>query len=99
MKAFEFFAAKDSSHAVALLSQHAASSKVKILAGGTDLLADWKGSLHGPDVVIDISRLNEFKNITLTEQGLAIGALVTHTQIMRSPIMKEMFPALQAAAH
>jgi len=99
MKAFEFFAAKDSSHAVALLSQHAASSRVKILAGGTDLLADWKGSLHGPDVVIDISRLNEFKNITLTEQGLAIGALVTHTQIMRSPIMKEMFPALQAAAH
>jgi len=99
MKAFGFFAAKDSNHAVALLAEHAANSRVKILAGGTDLLADLKSSPHSPDVVIDISRLNEFKNITVTEQGLAIGALVTHTQIMRSPLIQQMFPALVNAAH
>jgi len=99
MKAFEFFAAKDSSDAVALLAQHSAHSKVKIIAGGTDLLADLKFSPHSPEVMIDISRLSELKNITVTEQGLAIGALVTHTQIMRSPVMRELFPALQAAAH
>jgi CO/xanthine dehydrogenase FAD-binding subunit len=62
-------------------------------------LADLKSSPHSPDVVIDISRLNEFKNITVTEQGLAIGALVTHTQIMRSPLIQQMFPALVNAAH
>src|SRR3984893_10983768 len=99
MKAFEFFTAKDSTHAVALLAEHAANAKVKIIAGGTDLLADLKFSAHGPDVVVDISRADELKNINMTEQGLSIGALVTHTQIMRSPLIRQMFPALVDAAH
>src|SRR5579872_533258 len=99
MKAFEFFAAKDSSHAVALLAEHAANAKVKIIAGGTDLLADLKFAVHGPDVVVDISRADDLKNITVTEQGLSIGALVTHTQIMRSALIRQLFPALVDAAH
>ena len=48
---------------------------------------------------LDISRADDLKNITLTEHGLVIGALVTHTQIMRSPLIHEMFPALVDAAH
>jgi CO/xanthine dehydrogenase FAD-binding subunit len=99
MKSFEFFAAKDSSHAVTLLAQHAANAKVRIIAGGTDLLADLKFAAHGPDVVVDISRADDLKNIITTEQGLSIGALVTHTQIMRSPLIRELFPALVDAAH
>ena len=99
MRAFEVFAAKDSSHAVALLAQHAASAKVKVLAGGTDLLADLKFSPHSPDVIVDISRAEDLKHIALTEEGLSIGALVTHSQIMKSPVIREMFPALVDAAH
>jgi CO/xanthine dehydrogenase FAD-binding subunit len=99
MKSFEFFAAKDSNHAVTLLAQHAPNAKIKIIAGGTDLLADLKFTAHGPDVVVDISRAEDLKNITITEQGLSIGALVTHTQIMRSPIIRQLFPALVDAAH
>ena len=99
MKSFEFFAAKDSNHAVTLLTQHAGNGKVKIVAGGTDLLADLKFTAHGPDVVVDISRAEDLKNITITEQGLSIGALVTHTQIIRSPLIRQLFPALVDAAH
>ncbi len=99
MKSFEFFAAKDSNHAVTLLAQHAVNAKVKIIAGGTDLLADLKFTAHGPDVVVDISRAEDLKNITMTDQGLSIGALVTHTQIMRSPLIRQLFPALVDAAH
>jgi carbon-monoxide dehydrogenase medium subunit len=101
MRAFELFSAKDSSHAVALLAQHSASAKVRVLAGGTDLMADLKfaPASHAPDVVVDISRAEDLKNIAITDQGLSIGALVTHTQIMRSPIIREMFPALVDAAH
>ena len=97
MKAFEFVTARDARHALALLAEHGPS--VKILAGGTDLLADLKSTSHGPDVIVDISRAEDLKGIALTDQGLRIGALVTHTEIMRSSIIQEMFPALVDAAH
>ena len=97
MRAFEFVAATDSKHAVALLAEHGASAKV--LAGGTDLLADLKFSSHTPRVVVDISRAEDLRGIAKTDEGLSIGALVTHTEIMASPIIREMFPALVDAAH
>jgi CO/xanthine dehydrogenase FAD-binding subunit len=99
MRAFEFFAAKDASDAVALLAKH--GPKVKVIAGGTDLLADLKfaAASHAPQAVVDISRADDLRGIQMTEQGLRIGALVTHTEIMRSPIIREQLPALVAAAH
>ena len=99
MRAFELFSAKDSRDAVALLAKHSISSKVKVIAGGTDLLADLKFSSHSPNVVVDISRAQELKSILVTDDGLRIGALVTHSQIMRSTVIQEMFPALVDAAH
>jgi CO/xanthine dehydrogenase FAD-binding subunit len=97
MKAFGFESAKDLAHALALLAEHGAAAK--ILAGGTDLLADLKFSGHAPGVVIDISRLDELKDITIADDGLHIGALVTHSEIMRAPVIRDMFPALVEAAH
>jgi carbon-monoxide dehydrogenase medium subunit len=99
MRAFEFYAARNASDAVALLAEH--GPKVKVLAGGTDLLADLKfaPASHAPNVVIDISRADDLRGIETTEQGLRIGALVTHTEIMRSPVIRDLFPALVDAAH
>jgi CO/xanthine dehydrogenase FAD-binding subunit len=97
MKAFGFESAKDLAHAVTLLGEHGAAAK--ILAGGTDLMADLKFSSHSPGVVIDISQLDELKEIAVADDGLHIGALVTHTEIMRSPVIRDMFPALVEAAH
>ncbi len=97
MRAFDVVTAKDSRHAVALLAEHAPTAKV--IAGGTDLLADLKFSSHGPEMVVDISRVEDLKSIEITDEGLSIGALVTHTAIMRSPLINDMFPALVHAAH
>lgn len=99
MRAFELYSAKDSRDAVALLAKHSISSKVRVIAGGTDLLADLKFSAHSPNVVVDISRAEDLKSIAVADDGLHIGALVTHSQIMRSPLIQEMFPALVDAAH
>ena len=97
MKAFGFVAAKDVADAVALLTEHGAGAK--ILAGGTDLLADLKFSPHHPQMIVDISRLDELKDIEVAADGLHIGALVTHSEIMQSPVIRDMFPALVEAAH
>jgi carbon-monoxide dehydrogenase medium subunit len=97
MKAFGFVAAKDVADAVALLTEHGAGAKV--LAGGTDLLADLKFSPHHPQMIVDISRLDELKDIEVAADGLHIGALVTHSEIMQSPVIRDMFPALVEAAH
>lgn len=97
MRAFELVIAKDAAHAVALLAEHGPS--VKVLAGGTDLLVEFKSASHVPRVVVDITRAADLKGIAVTDQGLRIGALVTHTEIMRSPLIRKLFPALVDAAH
>ena len=97
MKAFGYVAAKDVTDAVALLAEHGAGAKV--LAGGTDLLADLKFAQHHPDIIVDISRLDDLKDIEVADDGLHIGALVTHSEIMRSPVIRDMFPALVEAAY
>jgi CO/xanthine dehydrogenase FAD-binding subunit len=97
MQAFGYVLAKDVGHAVALLGEHGA--KAKILAGGTDLLVELKHAVHNPEILVDISRLRELKVIAVADDGLHIGALATHADIMSSPIIRAMFPALVAAAH
>jgi carbon-monoxide dehydrogenase medium subunit len=89
--------AKDLEHAIALLGEHGA--RAKILAGGTDLLVELKHATHDPEVIVDVSRLRELKDIAVADDGLHIGALVTHSDIMNSPVIRDMFPALVAAAH
>jgi len=97
MKAFGYAAAKDIGDAVALLAEHGA--KAKILAGGTDLLVELKHGAHDPQFIVDISRLRELKSITVMNDGLHIGALATHGEIMDAPVIQDMFPALVEAAH
>ena len=51
-------------------------------------------------MVVDISRADDLKSITVTERGLEHRVRWSHTpQIMRSPVIRKMFPALVDAAH
>lgn len=97
MKAFDVVVAKNAKQALALLATHGAHAK--LLAGGTDLLVDLKSASHVPQVVVDISRAADLSAIELTEQGLRIGALATHSAIMNSPLVRDLFPALVEASH
>jgi carbon-monoxide dehydrogenase medium subunit len=97
MRAFEYVAAKDSRHAMVLLAEYGVDAKV--LAGGTDLLVELKGASSVPQMLVDISRAEDLHHIELTAEGLSIGAAVTHTAIMRSPLIRDLCPALIDAAH
>jgi len=97
MRAFEFVAARDAYHAAALLAEYGPAAR--LLAGGTDLLVDLKSAPEVPAVIVDISRAKDLRQIAMTGEGLSIGALVTHAEIMRSPLIRDLFPALVDAAH
>jgi CO/xanthine dehydrogenase FAD-binding subunit len=97
MKAFDVVVARDAEQALTLLAAHGA--RARLLAGGTDLLVDLKSAAHVPEVVVDISRAADLGGIELTEQGLRIGALATHSAVMDSPLVREHFPALVDASH
>jgi carbon-monoxide dehydrogenase medium subunit len=96
LKPFDFFQPQSTDAAIAELVAY--GPNVKILAGGTDAVVDLK---HTPDslgLVVDISRLDDLKGISLTDAGLRIGAGVTHTDIVTNLLIAEHAPALVDAA-
>lgn len=97
MQAFELLRANSAQHAVELLAANGPA--VMPLAGGTDLMADFKSDTHGIKALVDITRANDLKGIAMVDAGLRIGALVTHSELMASPLIRDTFPALVDAAH
>jgi carbon-monoxide dehydrogenase medium subunit/xanthine dehydrogenase FAD-binding subunit len=76
--------------------------KVYILAGGTDLLVNlYKESPRLPDFdyLLDISNISELKLLTLVDNFIEIGPLVTHSRLIDEPLIKNNFPVLAQAAY
>jgi len=91
MKNFNYFRPKTLDEATSLLSNY--KDEAKIIAGGQSLLVLMKERLVTPKYLIDISEIPEPKFIK-EEQGIKIGALTTHREIEKSPVIKEKFPVL-----
>ena len=94
---FQYLAAPSVEEACSLLEEH--EGKIKVIAGGTDLLPSLKHRLFAPEYVLDLRKvagLNEIKNGT--GKGLGIGALCKLTTLEGSQVVKEHFPALAEAA-
>lgn len=64
------------------------------LAGGQSLLASMKLGLLQPSHVIDLQDIPELKEIRLTNEGLWIGAMVTHAQVARHALIQHFNPML-----
>jgi CO/xanthine dehydrogenase FAD-binding subunit len=71
----------------------------RAVAGGTDLVV---GSRQGkaplPDSLVAIHRVDELRGITRNGDGLRIGALATHEELVLHPVVRERFTALADAA-
>ncbi len=59
------------------------------LAGGTDLLVMIQEGLVSPRAVLDISRLEELKNIREADGQIEIGALVSHRRAAASELLRK----------
>jgi CO/xanthine dehydrogenase FAD-binding subunit len=98
LKNFEYFDPTSVGEAVALLRQHAGSAKV--LAGGTDLFLRMHRRLVLPDVVVDLKRIAQLADLSYSDQdGLRIGATVTHSEVAEHAAVQQHYGALVTAAN
>lgn len=68
--------------------------EIEPVAGGTDLLVKLEDWRIRPSQVMDLSALNELKQIRLVGEDLHLGALVTHTAVLESPLTRTEAPLL-----
>lgn len=81
-----------------LLSQSAGEARV--IAGGVALMVLVRHQLFFPTQLISLKRIAGLDRITFDEnEGLRIGALVTHAQVEHSPIVQQHCPALAECVH
>jgi CO/xanthine dehydrogenase FAD-binding subunit len=73
-----------------------AQQQDKIVAGGTDVYPAMKQG-HTPKSLLDVTRIKELMNITVTDTGFRIGAAVTWTEIVRAKL-PAAFDGLKHAA-
>lgn len=73
--------------------------KIYFLAGGTDLMVQYKEK-HLPEnaIIIDISSLKNLNYINETKVNIKIGALTSFTDIIENNLIKQYYKALNQAA-
>ena len=64
------------------------------LAGGQSLIPALNMRLSTPSCLIDISKINELKKISIDDHFISIGASVTHSEVLQNKIILEYLPTL-----
>ena len=76
----------------------ASNEGARALAGGQTLVNVMKARAASPDVLVDLSRLEELRAITVSGDELRLGAMATYTQIMISSEVDVSRPILAEVA-
>lgn len=69
----------------------------RLLAGGTDLIVRMKESIEKPEVLIDLSRVEELARIEERTNAIHLGAMVTCARIISSELLSQRAEILVAA--
>jgi carbon-monoxide dehydrogenase medium subunit len=93
--AHSFEAPRRVEDAVALLAGHGGAARV--LAGGTDLLAQMKSGLRHPALIVDLKRIAELMELREVDGSLLIGAAVPAAELREHATLRRLFPGLAEA--
>jgi xanthine dehydrogenase iron-sulfur cluster and FAD-binding subunit A len=97
MKSFQYLRISSAAEACQALAPHGAD--VCVLAGGTDLLIEWRRTAAKlPPVVVDISPVEELRGILEDDDAVVVKPLTTHSQLLRSDLLQQFAPLLASAA-
>ena len=70
----------------------------RVLAGGQSLIPSLNMRLSAPELLVDIGGIPDLRSIGVDRNGIRIGALVTHADLARLPVVRERVPLLADAA-
>ncbi len=82
--------------AVGLL--HGEAGLARPLAGGTDLLVQLRAGTVEPDLVVDLKRIREMREIVAEDGGFRIGAAVAGAELGEHRALKTLWPGVVEAA-
>ncbi len=96
LPSFRLLRPRTLSEGVDMLAQH--GDKVKVVAGGTDVLPSMKQKLFTPEYVLDLLGVSELRGIHLSaDGGVSIGALTALSTIENSPLVRRDYRVLYEA--
>jgi xanthine dehydrogenase small subunit len=85
--------------AYAVLAESTVDEPIIPIAGGTDVMVRITGEIgEPPGRMVDLSRLEALRGITVDGAAVILGAATTYTEIRRSDACREHLPALVEAA-
>ncbi|GLX52644.1 carbon-monoxide dehydrogenase medium subunit [Streptomyces hygroscopicus subsp. hygroscopicus] len=93
--AFEYARPQTVEEAVRLLGE--AGDEAKVLAGGQSLLPLLRLRLAFPELVVDVGRIPGLRGVREDGDTLVIGALTTHHDVVRDPLVRRHAGLLAAA--
>jgi aerobic carbon-monoxide dehydrogenase medium subunit len=91
----DYVRATSVANAIALLQEH--GDEARLLAGGHSLIPMMKLRLARPDILIDINDLDELRGITVEGNEIVVGAMVTHAEVLDSPVLAEHYAIFREA--
>jgi len=94
VRTFQYLKPTSLAEAIDLLAQH--GEKAKVVAGGTDLMIQWKKRLVSPNYMISLRNVPELNFIRL-DGDLSIGSATTHRKLELSREVQEKFPVIYDA--
>ncbi|MFC5747146.1 FAD binding domain-containing protein [Actinomadura rugatobispora] len=92
---FEYVRPASLDEAVSALAE--AGEDAKALAGGQSLMPLLRLRLAYPDALIDLDRIDPLREIRDDGDALVIGAMATHHQVVRDPLVNEHAPLIAEA--
>jgi carbon-monoxide dehydrogenase medium subunit len=95
--AFDYEAPASIDEALSLLAS-AGNREVKVLAGGQSLLPVLRLRMAAPELVVDLGRIGELRGVRDEGDGIVIGAMTTHDDVTREPLIRQHALLLAEAA-
>jgi carbon-monoxide dehydrogenase medium subunit len=96
MHAMRYEAPRSVADAIRLIQ---ADPNARVLAGGTDLLVQFRSGVRQPSAFIDIKRIPELVGITIDADGARLGAATAAAVICEHGEMTRLWPGLVEAVH